>query len=81
MIKLKCENGESHRMHPGRTLAFVQDDAIYLFCKDRNCKRWNKIQFFRDGKPLQLGNSAIVQRAMPANYHFNARPASVVIES
>lgn len=80
MKKLKCENKGTHRDHPGRTLAFVHDDAIYLFCKDRKCKRWNKIQFFQNGRPLQIGKCAMVQKAMPANYHFDAIPASVVID-
>jgi hypothetical protein len=81
-IQVKCHNKDAHKRSGGEgdLLAFLEGNSIYLYCRDRVCKRWTKIEINFPGIRIDFSKAGIVQRLMPKNYNFDYLKATVVLD-
>jgi len=75
-----CHNKEVHRRSGyGNTLLIYDKNSLYVYCRDRACKRWSKVQISFPGISIDFSKAAIIQTLMPKDYHFDTSDASEVI--
>lgn len=75
---IRCKAPGHEKFHP--MLAIVAEDALYLLCSERRCRRWTRLRFSVAGRPVRLGRMGLVMELMPAGYHFDlAGEAPVVV--
>jgi len=80
-IQIKCLNYDDHKKSgEGNLLAFLEGNSIYLYCKDRICKRWTKLEINFPGIKIDFSKAGFVQRLMPKNYKFDYKKAVVIID-
>lgn len=78
---VKCFNEDIHRSYSGIghiLMIFDKDGAIYAHCNHKACKRWTKLEISFPGIKLDFSKAAIIQKLMPAGYHFDMDKAAVV---
>ena len=77
---IRCQ-GDVHKAHQGNILVAISENALYVKCQDRGCKRWTRITINIPGIKINLLDAGIIQDAMPEEYHLTLEPATVVVGS
>lgn len=83
---IRCNNLDIHD-NPGKEpgegniLCFVEKSRIYIQCSDHRCSRWSEIEITIPGINIDLTQVGIVHRLMPPYHRFDARKATVILET
>lgn len=79
-LAIRCQS-KIHGDRGGNLVCAVVNNAIYIKCQDRDCKRWTKLTINVPGIKIDFSSAGIVQEVMPQDYHLHLEPAPVVVST